>query len=91
MDHVILRGVVQEIMNVHQRWADAAAHDRSVSLLKGFVDFSLTRGATPEEVRQWEIMAESKEVGRRSDLQVARRRYDLFCNSVVGPLIGFPG
>lgn len=88
MDHVILRGVVQEIMNIHHRWADSTSNDSSIDLLNGFAEFSKSRGATDQELEKWRILSEEKQVGKKSDLQVARRRYDLFCDSVVRPLIG---
>ena len=87
MDNVILRGVVQEILNIHQRWSDSSSTDEAVKSLKGFVEFSKARGATEAELQKWRIMAEQKQVQKRSDLQVARRRYDSFCETVVGPLL----
>lgn len=89
MDHIILRGVVLEILNTHHRWADPTSIDEAVKSLNGFVEFSRSRGATEEELERWRIMAEEKQVTKRSDLQVARQRYDLFCDSVVRPLLGF--
>ena len=89
MDHVVLRGVVQEIMNIHHRWSDPTSTDEAVKSLHGFVEFSRSRGATEEELEKWRIMAEEKQVTKKSDLQVARRRYDLFCDTVVRPLLGY--
>lgn len=89
MDHVVLLGVVQEIMNIHHRWSDPASTDATIRSLHGFVEFSRSRGATEEDLEKWQMMAEEKQVTKRSDLQVARRRYDLFCDTVVKPLLGY--
>lgn len=87
MDHVILRGIVQEILNMHQRWSDSSHTDEAIKTLTGFVEFSKARGATDEELEKWRIKAEQKQVQRKSDLEVSRRRYNLFCENVVRPLI----
>lgn len=89
MDHVILRGVVQEIMNIHHRWSDATIIDQRIESIKGFIEFAKSRGTSGEDLEKYRLIAEEKQVGKTSDLQVARRRYELFCNSVVRPLIGF--
>lgn len=87
MDNIILRGVVLDILSIHQKWSDSSTIDEAIKTLHGFIEFSKARGATDEELEKWRIMAEQKKVQKQSDLQVSRRRYDLFCNEVVKPLI----
>ncbi len=87
MDHFVLRGVVLDMLNIHQQWSDSSSADSAIKSLIGFVKFRLARGATEEEVQKWRILAEQKQVQKQSDLQVARRRYDTLCEQVVKPLI----
>lgn len=90
LDHLVLRGVVQEIMNIQHRWSDPESTDVTIRSIKRFIEFSSASGATEEELARWRIMAEEMQVGKKSDLQVARRRYELFCDCVVRPLLGVP-
>lgn len=90
MDHLILRGVVQEILFIHHYWSDPESADFAISILKTYIEYSKACGETEEELTRWRIMAEEKEVGKKSELQMARRRYELFCNNVVRPLLGIP-
>lgn len=89
MNHLTLRGVVLEILNIHRRWADPGTGENAARIISEFVEFAKPRGnLTDAELTQWEVEAESLKVTKGFNAMIARRRYDLFCESVVRPLIG---
>lgn len=87
MDHLIVHGLVLQILNQYREWSDAAHTDQAVKSIQGYIEFSRSRGTPEEELEKWKIMAESKAVQKTSDLQVTRSLYNMFCDRVAKPLL----
>ncbi len=87
----MVRMVALEIMNTLRHFSAATTTDHAVDTIRKFVHFCRARGnLTDQEITEWEIRAESMAVTKRSDLQVAKRRYENFCESVVKRFLELP-
>jgi|GEM_PF-5368597 len=84
---VVLTGIVVAIMTRAHRLSEPSYRLAGIEFIECEIEHFEEVGGDGGYVENLRMLAEEGRVGLASDVQVWRRRYDLFCESVVEPLL----
>jgi len=88
LDQFTIYAVVMHVLNVHRNWSDYHERQRSIEWQKSFIPFAKDRGnLSTEEIEDIQRRIEEQAVNQKGDVELARQRYNLFCEKVVRPLL----